>query len=151
MGQISVPTTHSPALLCRGQPAQAYAVAQRPCKKARVVEQSGWRMVCEVMGQVSRQGWAISGSLISGVKRLRVKSRGRESFVEAGRWDSNGERKRSRKTGVRVALHSEGSGGVQGKGHTHGQRPGSRPELPGGGESCVSCLGLRRDCNHRIL
>lgn len=76
MGQISVPTTHSPALLCRGQPAQAYAVAQRPCKKARVVEQSGWRMVCEVMGQVSRQGWAISGSLISGVKRLRVKSRG---------------------------------------------------------------------------
>lgn len=61
-----------------------------------------------------------------------------------------GERKRGRKTGVRVALHRKGSGGVQGKGHTHGQRPGSRPELPGG-ESCVSCLGLRRECNHRIL
>lgn len=90
MGQISVPTTPSPALLCRGQPAQAYAVAQRPCKRARVVEQSGWRMVCEVMGQASRQGRAVPGSLISGVKRLRVKSRGRESLVEAGRWDSMG-------------------------------------------------------------
>ena len=77
MGQISVPTTPSPALLCRGQPAQAYAVAQRPCKRARVVEQSGRRMVCEVMGQASRQGRAVPGSLISGVKRLRVKSRGR--------------------------------------------------------------------------
>lgn len=63
-----------------------------------------------------------------------------------------GQRKRGRKAGVRVALHHEGSGGVQGKGHTHGQRPGSRAELPGGGgKSCVSCLGLRRECNHRIL
>lgn len=150
MGQISVPTTPSPALLCRGQPAQAYAVAQRPCKKARVAEQSGWRKACEVMGQVSRQGRAVPGSLIRGVKRLRVKSRGQESLAEASRWDSTG-RERGGKTGVRAALHSEGSGRGQGKGHTHGQRPGSRPELSGGGESCVSCLGLRRDCNHRIF
>lgn len=90
MGQISVPTTPSLALLCRGQPAQAYAAAWRPCKKASVVEQSGWRTVCEVMGQERRRVRAVPGSLISGVKGLRVKNRGRESLVEAGRWDSLG-------------------------------------------------------------
>lgn len=55
-----------------------------------MVEQSGWRKACEVMGQASRQGRAVPGSLISGVKRLRVKRRGRESLAEAGRWDSTG-------------------------------------------------------------
>ena len=90
MGQISVPTTPSLALLCRGQPAQAYAAFRRPCRKARVIEHSGWRMVCEVMGQERRWVQALPGSLISGVKRLRVKNRGRESLVEAGRWDSMG-------------------------------------------------------------
>ena len=90
MGQISVPTTPSLALLCRGQPAQAYAASRRPCRKARAVEHSGWRMVCEVMGQDRRRVRALPGSLISGVKRLRVKNRGQESLVEAGRWDSMG-------------------------------------------------------------
>lgn len=46
--------------------------------------------MCEVMGQERRWVQALPGSLISGVKRLRVKNRGRESLVEAGRWDSVG-------------------------------------------------------------
>ena len=46
--------------------------------------------MCEVMGQDRRRVRALPGSLISGVKRLRVKNRGQESLVEAGRWDSVG-------------------------------------------------------------
>lgn len=60
-----------------------------------MVQQSGWRMVCEVMGQERRR--ALPGSLISGVKRLRVKNRGRESLVEAGRWDSVGREREAGK------------------------------------------------------